>query len=98
MDLAKSKNSGMSDVEEEEEEEEVVAEYWTRSSRLTLGTFLSVLHFPIASGGNLQRLEFLAEVVLAAEGNTVRRSYSGSVQNHAVELLPKPSWTFTAYD
>lgn len=32
MDLTKSKNSGMSDVEEEEEEE-VVAEYWTRSSR-----------------------------------------------------------------
>lgn len=76
MDLTKSKNSGMSDVEEEEEEEEVVAEYWTRSSRLTLGTVLSVLHFPIASGGNLQRLEFLAEVMSAAEDNTVRRSYS----------------------
>lgn len=53
MDLTKSKNSGMSDVEEEEEEEEVVAEYWTRSSRLTLGTVVSVLHFPIASGRNL---------------------------------------------
>lgn len=76
MNLTKSKNSGMSDVEGEEEEEEVVAEYWTRSSRLTLGTVLSVLHFPIASGGNLQRLEFLAEVMSAAEDDTVRRSYS----------------------
>lgn len=44
MDLTKSKDSGMSDVEEEEEE--VVAEYWTRSLRLILGTVLSVLHYP----------------------------------------------------
>lgn len=77
MDLTKSKNSGMSDVEEEEEEEEeVVAEYWTRSSRLTLGTVLSVFHSPIARGRNLQRLEFLAEVISGTEGNKVRRSYS----------------------